>query len=201
MEMTIHSQNLRVNEALEEYARKKLEKLERYLPNIATIRLDLARLNTRRGEDLTVAQITVRHSRGAILRAEERVSGTDQDDLISALNQALDKLYRQIERFKGKRSRKGRERFSATVEEVSAAEAAPLVEVIGEDFSAEALPEPEVNRRKEVMLTAMTEEEAVEQMELLGHSFFIFFNDATRSVNVVYKRQSGNYGVLVPRIG
>lgn len=201
MEMTIHSQNLRVNEALEEYARKKLEKLERYLPNIATIRLDLERLNTRRGEDLTVAQITVRHSRGAILRAEERVSGTDQDDLISALNQALDKLYRQIERFKGKRSRKGRERFSATVEEVSAAEAAPLVEVIGEDFSAEALPEPEVNRRKEVMLTAMTEEEAVEQMELLGHSFFIFFNDATRSVNVVYKRQSGNYGVLVPRIG
>ena len=201
MEMTIHSQNLRVNEALEEYARKKLEKLERYLPNIATIRLDLERLNTRRGEDLTVAQITVRHSRGAILRAEERVSGTDQDDLISALNQALDKLYRQIERFKGKRSRKGRERFSATVEEVSAAEAAPLVEVIGEDFSAEALPEPEVNRRKEVMLTAMTEEEAVEQMELLGHSFFIFFNDETRSVNVVYKRQSGNYGVLVPRIG
>ena len=201
MEMTIHSQNLRVNEALEEYARKKLEKLERYLPNIATIRLDLERLNTRRGEDLTVAQITVRHSRGAILRAEERVSGTDQDDQISALNQALDKLYRQIERFKGKRSRKGRERFSATVEEVSAAEAAPLVEVIGEDFSAEALPEPEVNRRKEVMLTAMTEEEAVEQMELLGHSFFIFFNDATRSVNVVYKRQSGNYGVLVPRIG
>ena len=201
MEMTIHSQNLRVNEALEEYARKKLEKLERYLPNIATIRLDLERLNTRRGEDLTVAQITVRHSRGAILRAEERVSGTDQDDLISALNQALDKLYRQIERFKGKRSRKGRERFSATVEEVSAAEAAPRVEVIGEDFSAEALPEPEVNRRKEVMLTAMTEEEAVEQMELLGHSFFIFFNDATRSVNVVYKRQSGNYGVLVPRIG
>lgn len=201
MEMTIHSQNLRVNEALEEYARKKLEKLERYLPNIATIWLDLERLNTRRGEDLTVAQITVRHSRGAILRAEERVSGTDQDDLISALNQALDKLYRQIERFKGKRSRKGRERFSATVEEVSAAEAAPLVEVIGEDFSAEALPEPEVNRRKEVMLTAMTEEEAVEQMELLGHSFFIFFNDATRSVNVVYKRQSGNYGVLVPRIG
>ncbi|MBL8146962.1 MAG: ribosome-associated translation inhibitor RaiA [Anaerolineae bacterium] len=201
MEMTIHSQNLRVNEALEEYARKKLEKLERYLPNIANIRLDLERLNTRRGENLTVAQITVRHSRGAILRAEERVSGTDQDDLIAALNQALDKMYRQIERFKGKRSRKGRERFSATLEEVSSAEVAPLAEGIGEDFSAEAIPEPEVNRRKEVMLTAMTEEEAVEQMELLGHSFFIFFNDASRSVNVVYKRQSGNYGVLVPRIG
>lgn len=201
MEMSIHSQNLRLNEALEEYARKKLEKLDRYLPNIADVRLDMERLNTRRGENQVVAQITVRHSRGAILRAEERVSGTDQDDLIAALNLALDKMYRQIERFKGKRSRKGRERFSATIEEMDAAEAVPQMDVIEEEFDGEALPEPQINRHKEVMLTAMTEEEAVEQMELLGHNFFIFFNDATRSVNVVYKRESGNYGVLVPRIG
>ncbi|MFN8377334.1 MAG: ribosome-associated translation inhibitor RaiA [Anaerolineae bacterium] len=201
MEMTIHSQNLRINEALEEYAKKKLEKLDRYLPNISDVRLDLERMHTRRGEDLAVAQITVRHSRGAILRAEERINGTDQDDLMAALNKALDKMYRQIERFKGKRSHKGRERFSATVEEVTAAEAMPQVEVVGEEFDEGELPEPQINRRKEVMITAMTEEEAVEQMELLGHSFFLFFNDATGSVNVVYKRQSGNYGVLVPRIG
>ena len=84
---------------------------------------------------------------------------------------------------------------------MDAAEAVPQMDVIEEEFDSEALPEPQINRHKEVMLTAMTEEEAVEQMELLGHNFFIFFNDATRSVNVVYKRESGNYGVLVPRIG
>lgn len=201
MEMTITSQNLRINEALEEYARKKLEKLDRYLPNIADVRLDLERLHTRRGEDLAVAQITVRHHRGAILRAEERVNGADQDDLIAALNKALDKMYRQIERFKGKRSRKGRERFSATIEEMSAAEAVPQIEIIEQEFDADQTLEPQINRRKEVMITAMTEEEAVEQMELLGHSFFLFFSDATGSVNVVYKRQSGHYGVLVPRVG
>jgi putative sigma-54 modulation protein len=201
MEMTIHSQNLRINEALEEYAKKKLEKLDRYLPNIADVHLDIERERTRRGEDLTVAQITVRHSRGAILRAEERVNGTDQDDLIAALNKALDKMYRQIERFKGKRSRKGRERFSATIEEMSAAEAVPEVEVSAEEIAAEGLPEPQINRRKEVMITAMTEEEAAEQMELLGHSFFLFYNNDTGSVNVLYKRSSGNYGVLVPRVG
>jgi putative sigma-54 modulation protein len=200
MEMKIHSQNLHVNEALEEYARKKLEKLDRYLPNIADVRLDLERERTRRGEDLTVAQITVRHKRGAILRAEERVSGVDQEDLISAVNQALDKMYRQIQRFKGKRNRKGRERFSATIEELSMAEAVPLGEDMAEEDEALAL-EAMVNKRKEVMVTAMTEREAVEQMELLGHSFFLFFNDATGSVNVVYKRRSGDYGVLVPQVG
>ena len=201
MEMTIHSQNLRINEALEEYAKKKLEKLDRYLPNIADVRLDIEREHTRRGEDHAVAQITVRHSRGAILRAEERVNGTDQEDLVAALNQALDKMYRQIERFKGKRSRKGRERFSATVEEMSAAESVPEVETIEEEFAAENAVEAQINRRKEVLITAMTEEEAVEQMELLGHNFFLFYDATTGTVNVVYKRQSGNYGVLVPRVG
>lgn len=200
MEMTIHSQNLHVNEALADYAKKKLEKLDRYLPNIADVRLDLEREHTRRGEDLTVAQITVRHKRGAILRAEERVNGVDQEDLIIAVNQALDKMYRQIQRFKGKRNPKGRERFSATVEEVSIAEAVPLANDFADEEEA-LLAEAQVNKRKDIMVTAMTEREAVEQMELLGHSFFLFFNDTTGSVNVVYKRSSGDYGVLVPQVG
>jgi putative sigma-54 modulation protein len=201
MEMTIHSQNLHMNEALEDYARKKLEKLDRYLPNIADVRLDLERERTRRGEDLVIAQITVRHQRGAILRAEERVSGVDQDDLIVAVNQALDKMYRQIQRFKGKRNRKGRERFSATLEEMNVAEAVPLSEEIDEEADETLATEPQVNKRKDVMVTAMTEREAVEQMELLGHTFFLFFNDATGSVNVIYKRRTGDYGVLVPQVG
>lgn len=200
MEMTIHSQNLHVNEALADYAKKKLEKLDRYLPNIADVRLDLEREHTRRGEDLTVAQITVRHKRGAILRAEERVNGVDQEDLIIAVNQALDKMYRQIQRFKGKRNPKGRERFSATVEEVSIAEAVPLADDFADEEEA-LLAEAQVNKRKDIVVTAMTEREAVEQMELLGHSFFLFFNDTTGSVNVVYKRSSGDYGVLVPQVG
>lgn len=201
MEMSIHTQNLRIDGGLEDYARKKLEKLDRYLPNIADVRLDLERERTRRGEDMTNVQITVRHRRGAILRAEERISGVEHDDVMAALNLSLDKMYRQIERFKGKHSRKGRERFSATLEEMSTAEAVPQAQEIEDAAAAEALPEPQINRRKEIMVTAMTEEEAAEQMELLGHTFFLFFNDATGSMNVIYKRQSGDYGVLVPRVG
>lgn len=192
MEIIISGQNMKVTDGLEEYAKKKLSRLDRYLPNITDVRVDFVRENSRRGEDLARAQITVRHRRGAILRAEESVPG----DFQVALNQALDNMYRRIERFKGKRSRKGRERFSATVDELQVAEALP--EMV--DGAVPEEDEAQITRRKEVIVTAMTEEEAVEQMELLGHTFFLFFNDETRSINLLYKRHAGGYGILIPQL-
>lgn len=196
MEINIQGNGLQVTEALSNYTKKKLERLDRYLPNIVDVRVELGRENTRRGENLSVAQITVRHKRGAILRAQEKVAG----EIEAALNLALDKMYRQIERFKGKRSRKGQERFSATLEELGIAEANPdlalEVETDLEDNAAEA----EVIRRKNVAVIAMSEAEAIEQMELLGHTFFVFYNPVTASVNVIYKRRNEGYGVLNPQI-
>ncbi|MCZ2096491.1 MAG: ribosome-associated translation inhibitor RaiA [Anaerolineae bacterium] len=193
MDIEIQGHNLRVSDALTDYVQKKLGKLDRYLPNISEVRVELGREHTRRGEDLAVAQITIRHSRGAILRAQETLAG----DIETALNQAVDKMYRQIQRFKGKRVRKGRERFSATVEELNVAEAIPEIEVDG-DVQEELSTESEIIRRKNVAVIAMNEEEAIEQMELLGHTFFIFFNQATGGINVIYKRRAGGYGVLNP---
>ncbi|MCC6803317.1 MAG: ribosome-associated translation inhibitor RaiA [Anaerolineae bacterium] len=193
MDIEIQGHNLRVSDALTDYVQKKLGKLDRYLPNISEVRVELGREHTRRGEDLAVAQITIRHSRGAILRAQETLAG----DIETALNQAVDKMYRQIQRFKGKRVRKGRERFSATVEELNVAEAIPEIEVDG-DVPEEVAAESEIIRRKNVAVIAMNEEEAIEQMELLGHTFFIFFNQATGGINVIYKRRAGGYGVLNP---
>jgi putative sigma-54 modulation protein len=196
MQIDIQGRNLRVTEALSSYTQKKLEKLDRYLPNIVDVRVELGRENTRRGEDLAVAQITVRHKRGAILRAQETTPG----EIEAALNLAVDKMYRQIERFKGKRSRKGHERFAATLEELGIAEANPEILQDSVEELVEESTDTLVTRRKTVSVTAMTEEEAVEQMELLGHSFFLFFNEATGSVNVVYKRRAGGYGVLNPEV-
>ena len=191
MEIQIRGDNLKVNDALEEYAKKKLARLDRYLPNINDVRVDFARENTRRGDDLMIAQITIRHARGAILRAEESIAG----DAEAALNLAIDKMYRQIQRFKGKRSRKGRGKFSATVDELNMAEEIP-------DVQSMALEEEGENiiRRKDVYLAAMSEDEAIEQMELLGHTFFLFYNQETNAINVVYKRRTSGYGVLVPRL-
>jgi putative sigma-54 modulation protein len=202
MTINIHSQNFKVNGSLEDYATKKLERLYRYLPRIGDINLELERLNTGRGEPTTRAQITLRHERGAILRAEEKRIGESTESIEAAISAAVDKMYRQIERFKGKRNNhKGKTRFSATVEEIELAEDIPQdeadtmeVELVGPDV------EPEVVRRKQVAIMPMSEEEAIQQMELLGHTFFVFFNDATSGINVLYKRNNGDYGVLVPQL-
>jgi putative sigma-54 modulation protein len=193
MDVIIQGVNLKVTDVLENYTRKKLDKLDRYLPNIYDIRVDLSTEHTKRGDDVAIAQITIRHSRGAILRAEERTSG----DLNSAIHSAVEKMYRRIQRFKGKRFRKGRERFSATAEELDVAEQIPDIEEFEYEDELETTEEAIV-RRKEVPAATMNEAEAIEQMELLGHAFFVFFNDATGGVNVLYKRTSGGYGVLVP---
>jgi putative sigma-54 modulation protein len=192
MELTIQGHNLKVTETLEDEARRRLEKLERYLPNIASLRVDFAHEKTKRGQDIIGVEITIRHQRGAILRAEERGAG----DASLVLSDAVDKMYRQIERFKGKRSRKGRERFSMSAEELATAEAIPE----SEPFVEDEMNGPEVARRKTVAVSAMTEAEAIEQMELLGHDFFMFFNQETGGVNVLYHRKSGGYGLLIPRV-
>ena len=194
MNITIQGRNVKVTDTIENYARKKVERFDRYLPNIVEARVDLNHEHTRRGEDLVAAQITIRHSRGAILRTEERTTG----DIMAAINGAVENMHRRIQRFKSKRIRKGRERYSATVDELNVAEPIPDTEEFVEEVTGTEANE--VVRRKEIPVVAMNEAEAVEQMELLGHAFFMFFNGETGSVNVLYKRSSGGYGVLVPKV-
>lgn len=195
MEISVMGRNLKVTPQLEDYTLKKINRIDRFLPKIAEIRVEYERQHTRRGENLSVAQITVRHERGAILRSEETVPG----EMEQALNQAIDKMYRQIQRFKGKRSRKGRERFSATIEELNLAEEIPT-DMLSEEERDES-GEPEIIRRKTIMIEAMTETEAIEQMELLGHTFFVYQDPSVGSMVVLYKRKMGDYGVLVPKLG
>lgn len=205
MDIKIQGHNTRLTESLEEYATSKISKLERYLPNITGVDVDISRQRTARGADIVIAQITVRHSRGAILRAEEKVAMSDNSSPLSALNGAIDKMYSRIRRFKGKARAKRdrvRERFTASPEELDMAEALPEMMPEAEptitDPSAYEDYEPEIVRRKQVAITAMNEDEAIEQMELLGHGFFMFYNMDTNGINVLYRRDSGGYGVLVP---
>jgi len=92
MELTIQGHNLKVTEALEAETRQRVEKLDRYLPNIAALRVDFTHEKTKRGQDIIGAdEITIRHARGAILRAEERGAG----EAALVLSDAVDKMYRQ----------------------------------------------------------------------------------------------------------
>ena len=197
MEVSIHGDGIKISESLDEYTRSKIDRLDRYLPNIAHIGVELAIIRTHRGANQAIAQITVQHARGAILRAEERMNIENRDTIRYAINKAVDKLHRQIGRFKRKRISKNqrvRDRYRATLAEMNAAEEAPFALDAAADEGASA---SDILRRKSVELMPMNEDEAIEQLELLDHSFYMFMNAETETINVLYRRDNGGYGLLV----
>jgi putative sigma-54 modulation protein len=158
---------------------RKIGRLDRYLPNVDEARVELSVQNAKSSQDRQVVQVTMR-SNSTILRAEERSA-----DMFAAIDAVRDKLQRQMRRLKEKPVRL-KERKQA-----AAAQQAPILE--------QEVPS-RIVRTKRFVVTAMTEEEAIEQMELLGHDFFIFFNPSADSLNVVYRRRDGDYGLLQPEL-
>jgi putative sigma-54 modulation protein len=185
IEITVKSNGMNVNERLDEYIRGKASKLERYINALEQVRIELTHAKTAKlATDRYVAQITLQGKK-VLLRAEER-----SEDIYVAFDAAMDKIQRRIERFKGKRSR-GRGNG------LSMGEAA--LEIAQEELGGEMFEEEEavIARRKKFVLYPMDEIEALEQMSLLGHeNFFIFFNMNTSSVNVLYTRRDGTYGLI-----
>jgi len=197
MNISVHGDGIKISEALDNYTRSKVDKLDRYLPNISNVGVELSIIRTHRGADLAIAQITVQHARGAILRAEEKMNIENRDTIRFAINKAVDKLHRQIDRFKSKRKSKNqkvRDKYRATVAELDLAEDLPSFA----DDAQEADAAAEIYRRKQVEMIPMNEEEAIEQLELLDHNFYMFFNAESELINVLYRRDSGGYGVLIP---
>ncbi len=183
-EVKVFGRNINVTDNMHDYVSGKAEKLDRYLKEIEETRVELSHVKSARSaSDRQVAQITVRGKR-LLLRTEER-----SDDILSAFDVALDKMQRQIERYKGKQKRgRGDGR--------SAAEVVPDVPVDDVDVD-----EMFIARRKKFAIYPMLEEEALEQMRLLEHdNFFIFYNGETNAVNVLYRRRDGSYGLIEPEI-
>jgi putative sigma-54 modulation protein len=187
--VNISGHNIHISDRLKEYIEKKAGKLDHYLADIGEVRVDLtAENNARDANDRKVVQMTVR-SRGTVLRAEERAS-----DPFSGFDLVVERMYRQIERYKTKRRRRGdgTNLTTATAQAEAMATAEPLEE--------ESVPT--IIRRKQFAVTPMTEAEAVDQMILLEHdNFFIFYNAETAKMNVLYKRKDGTLGLIEPEIG
>ena len=181
MQPIITGKNMDVSEALKDYVQKKLGKFDRYLPDIAETRVELSVEKVKSNQDRQVVQVTVR-SNSTILRAEERSA-----DMLAAVDAVRDKLQRQIVRFK-ERTVRMRARAQA------AAEAEPFLPPEEEEAA------PRIVRTKVFAVEPMGADEAIEQMELLGHDFFIFYNPDTGSMNVVYRRKDANYGLLQPEL-
>jgi putative sigma-54 modulation protein len=189
MELMIHSRSIDLSDRLRDYVEKKTARLDRYMPALSEVRVDLTEESTRSAGERYIAQITIRDERGTILRAEERTS-----DMFASVDAVVDKLHRQINRYRGKRRRNRR---SGGGDDFMEFESLPVDEPEMEDLTGEG---PAIVRRKRFPLQPMSPEEAVDQMELLGHDFFIFFNADEQNVNVVYRRHDGDYGLLLPEM-
>ena len=187
MQLLVHGRNVEITDWIREYVNKKAGKLERFLPQVSEARVELTHNDTRASDDRYTAQITL-WSNGQILRAEEATS-----DILASIDAAVDKMSRQIRRFKGRRVQT-RRRASAAV----SAEAELAATMVGEGLEEEEIGH--IIRRKEFVLEPMDEEEAIAQMELLGHDFFVYYDMDAKGVNVLYRRRDGQYGLLQPRL-
>ena len=169
MQLIVQGKNIQVTDRLRDYVETKVDRLDRYLPTITDARMDLATEQTRSYGDRQVAQLTV-HSKGMMLRAEER-SG----DIFTSVDMVMDKMKREIDRYKSKRRTR--------IREVQTGEQPGTIV-----------------RVKRFRVAPMSPEEAVEQMELLGHDFFVFYNADGGQFNVVYRRRDGDYGLIQPEL-
>jgi putative sigma-54 modulation protein len=182
----VQARNIRLTDSIKEHVEQRAAKLDHYLSQIEEADVELTHhKSARNANDRNVAQITVR-GKGLILRTEER-----SDEVLTAFDTALDKLHRQIDRYKGKHYH-GRGNGQSVGEAV---EETPPAEITDE------LP-PMIAKRKQFRILPMNELEAVEQMNQLGHdNFFIFYNAETSRINVLYRRRDGSYGLIEPEIG
>ena len=172
MEIIIHGSKVKITDAMHDYIEEKLEKLEKYLENSENVRANV--IVKVKNHEQTV-EITI-PLKSFILRSEET-----QDSFYAAIDKTIDKLERQIRKNKTKLMSK----------QLKANHDFNFLSI--EDEKKE---EKKIKKRKKIEIKPMNEEEAILQMELLGHDFYMYKDADTDSFAVVYKRKDGNYGLI-----
>ena len=182
MNLIIKGKQFAVTDSIENYIRKKMMKLEKYFDQImeavATISVQKHR---------HIFEVTLQAKR-AIIRAEE-----ESDDIYNSVDRVVERLERQIIKYKEKLySKHGTEYNKGKVIEISESE----------DLEISSPPEQDrkIVKTKRFVLKPMSPEEASLQMDLLGHNFFVFSNEESGQINVIYKRKDGNFGLIEPEI-
>ena len=181
MELQITGKNMEILPAVRSYVERKLGKLARHLPDLTKSRVEISDEKTKSPQQRFVVQVTV-DSNGILLHGEEK-----GQDPFTAIDKVAEVMNRQIEHYKGKLYEKGRGSSLARGEFSEEVESTP--------------PNKEVVKVKRFAVKPMSVAEAIEQMELLGHDFFLFFNAETEEINLLYRRKDGNYGLIEPELG
>jgi len=181
MDLQVKGRNVDVTDPLFSYAERKLGKLSRHLSDGSRCELELAVEHNPSISEPQVAEATV-WTKGPVLRARE-----SSTDMYASIDMVAQKLERQVKRYRDRRTRK-------QVQHVASHSALAATE-------PHALPDEEnavIVKQKQFNMKPMPPEEAILQLELIGHDFFVFTNADTDEVNVVYKRRDGNYGLIEP---
>jgi putative sigma-54 modulation protein len=192
MNLTIRSHHTTVFDGFGEHAERRLSRLARLLPRIDDVIVEVGHEETRSAAHRYAVQVTV-HSGTSILRAEER--GADPR---AALDVAADVLSRQARRHKKRlHDRHHPQTSKEAVADVVNGSAAPAE--TADDEEVEEYLAGKVVRVKHFEAKPMSQEEALAQMDLVGHDFFLFLDAASQEYAVLYKRKDGDYGMLAPR--
>ncbi len=182
MRLQVKGKNVEVSDSLYRYAEEKLGKLDRHLNETTRLELELAVEKNPSIAASQVAEATV-WTKGPILRARE-----SSEDMRASIDLLVEKLERQVKRYREKRQRRQSARHAPHHQPLEDVE--PIVPGEGE---------PLLVKTKQFAVKPMTPEEAVLQLELIGHDFFVFRNVESNEVNVVYRRRDANYGLIEPR--
>jgi putative sigma-54 modulation protein len=180
MKYNVRGENIEVTPAIREYVEKKIAKLERYFTEAPDAKVNV---NLKFNQDKTSkVEVTIPLPQ-LVLRAEET-----NVDMYAGIDLITDKLERQIRKHKTKVNRKFREKGDFPITFTTSSDHTELTDVDEDDL--------ELVRTKRFDLKPMDSEEAILQMNLLGHSFYVFTNSDNNRTNVVYKRKDGRYGLI-----
>lgn len=180
MRLQVKGKNVELSQALKDYAQKRVGKLEKHLNDSARVELELAAERNPSIEASQIAEGTI-WTKGPVIRAKER-----SHDMKASIDLLVDKLERQAQRLHDKKRSHGRNHHNQPTE-------LPAPLPVEEDASP-------IVKTKQFEVKPMGAEEAVLQLELIGHDFFVFQNADTNEVSVVYRRRDANYGLIEPQV-
>ena len=194
MQLQVSGRNLDVTEPIREHALRKLARIERHLTEDTRVDLELAIERNPSIKANHYAELTV-WTRGPVLRAHESA-----EDMYAAIDLAVDKLDRQVRRYRERRRRWRPHHQARDVEALLplSDDEAALAEAGPNGGGEPELPVPAIVKTKRFNMKPMDPEEAALQLELVGHEFYVFLNAESDAVAVIYRRRDGNLGVIEP---
>lgn len=192
MKLLIQGNNIEVTDAIHNYVKQKLEKAVKHFLNITTkVDVHLSVASHNRANDSHQAEVTV-YANGTVIRAQET-----SENLYASIDMVADKIARQLRKYKEKQLHK-KTHAQTNIRELEILEEQPLSI---NNLTSEKTPQlpQEVVRTKYFAMPPMTVQEALEQLQIIDHDFYMFRNSATNEINVIYCRNHGGYGVIQPR--